>query len=781
MKSNIINVNKLKTFIKNFNGKIIFFILNETNHNDLLKKLFKINIKITIIKNINNAKKIGCFLIKSFIEKGFINNNKKIAIICENDLIDGKNSNINKFIYENSFKKEKNNKFIIDNLNNLKIGQPLIHVEYGVGRYCGLKILENKGIKTEYLILIYANNAKLYIPINSLDLIKKYINTRSDYIPIHTLGNESWLRSRKKAVLKIKDIAAELLEIYAKRSSQIGFSFKLNIEKYKNFCNLFPFNLTLDQKNAIKDVLYDMQKLSSMDRVICGDVGFGKTEVAMRAAFLAVENKKQVAILTPTTLLAKQHFNNFKKRFKKYIIKIEMLSRFRSHKEEKIILKNLSVGKIDILIGTHKILNNNVKWFDLGLLVIDEEHRFGVHHKDSIKKIKLNIDVLTLTATPIPRTLNMAISGIRDLSIISTPPERRLEIKTFVCKYDKKKIKNAILKEILRKGQVYYLCNNIKNINKTAEKLKKLVPTSEIAVGHGKMNKRELELVINDFYHNKFNVLVCTTIMETGIDISNANTIIIERADKFGLAQLHQLKGRVGRSDKQAYAWLFTPNNKKITINAQKRLEASELEKLGSGFIMSMQDLEIRGSGDILGVDQSGQETLGFHMYMETLNNAILSIKSGKNIEESKKVEIELQITSIIPNSFINNINTRLSFYKKISNANNEKELYDIKYELINDFGKLPEETNNLLDLSILKINAIELGIKRIEMKKNSGFIEFNNLSDINYDFLVTLLKKHPKDWKVDNNKKTLSFVQKKDINHKNRIDFIKKIIYKMR
>lgn len=680
--------------------------------------------------------------------------------------------------------KKKNycNKIKIDNLDNLQEGQPLIHIEHGIGRFYGLKILENKGITIEYLVLSYANNTKLYTPISSLNLIKKYINTNNKNVPLHTLGNELWSKSRKKTILKIQDLAVELLEIYAKRESQKGFSFKINSKKYKKFCNTFPFKITIDQESAIREVFYDMLKPISMDRLVCGDVGFGKTEVAMRAAFLAIDNKKQVAILTPTTLLAQQHFDNFKKRFHNWSVNIDMLSRFRSYKEEKNILNEISLGNINILIGTHKILKKNINWFDLGLLIVDEEHRFGVSHKDIIKKIKPNIDILTLTATPIPRTLNMAMNEIRDLSIISTPPENRLEIKTFTCEYSRKKIRKAILKEISRGGQVYYLFNNINNIKKSAKKLMKLVPEANIAIGHGKMCERELEIVMNNFYHNHFNVLVCTTIIETGIDIANANTIIIERADKFGLAQLHQLRGRVGRSNQQAYAWLLTPNQQCLTDNAKKRLEAiSSLEELGSGLTLSIQDLEIRGAGNILGKHQSGQiETIGFPMYIEILNNAISSIKEGKKLKSfdtNIDPQIELQITAIIPDTFIKNISTRLSFYKKISNSCNENELYEIKYELISNFGKLPIETKNLINISILKINARISGIKCIQFKKNNGFFEFNNMCNINYEFLLYLLNKEPKQWKINNEKKILKFFNKKISSSEKRINWVKNFI----
>lgn len=668
----------------------------------------------------------------------------------------------------------KNNNFFIDNLHDLKKGQPLIHINHGVGRYYGLKVLKNNQVTTEYLVLSYANNTKLYVPIYSLYLVKKYINKNNQNIPLHTLGNNIWLKNRKKIVSKIQDTAVELLEIYAQRLKKKGFSFNFNDEKYSLFCKKFNFTLTKDQESAINEVIKDMIKPSPMDRLICGDVGFGKTEVAMRAAFIAIENHKQVALLTPTTLLAQQHLDNFKKRFITYEVKIEMLSRFRSIQEEKKILEEIFLGKTNIIIGTHKILNKKIKWNNLGLLIIDEEHRFGVRDKEKIKIIKHDVDIITLTATPIPRTLNMAMQGIRDLSIITTPPAHRLEIKTYICKYDKKIIRKAILKEVHRGGQVYYLYNNVDNIKKTAQKLKKLIPEANISIGHGKMKERDLEKVMNDFYHNKFNVLVCTTIIETGIDISNANTILIENANKFGLAQLHQLRGRVGRSNKQAYAWLLTPNSQLITEDAKKRLEAiSNLEELGSGFTLSMQDLEIRGAGEILGKNQSGQiKSIGLFAYMEILEQAIRAIKKGKKIKDiDQRPDIDINISSIIPNDFIPNLNTRLNIYKKISNVNNEKNLKKIKNLLIYKFGKLPIETNNLIKIALLRIISQKIGIKKIKWGYKSGIIEFSENSKINYDLLISIIQKKPKEWRIENS--TCIKFYKNDVSKEDRIMWI--------
>lgn len=650
------------------------------------------------------------------------------------------------FYKKNLFKKKIKKHIISNNFNTLIINNPIVHIKHGIGLYKGLKKLKINETIAEYIVIKYAENTKLYVPITSIHLLNVYINKKNKNFSINKLGNDTWSKIRKKVINKIKDTAAELLKIHAVRSTKKGYSFKYKNEEYKFFCNSFPFNTTSDQEKAIKDVLNDMEKNIPMDRLICGDVGFGKTEIAMRAAFIAVKNKKQVAILVPTTLLAQQHFYTFKNRFFNLPFHIEMISRFRSLKEQKNILKNVISGNIDILIGTHKLLQNNIKWFDLGLLVIDEEHRFGVRHKEKIKKMRNNIDILTLTATPIPRTLNMAINGIRDLSIISTAPKNRLKIKTFISEYNEKIVRKAILQEVLRGGQVYYLYNDIENIEKAAKRIKRLVPEAAVDVGHGKMKEYDLENVMNNFYKKNFNVLVCTTIIETGIDVPMANTIIIERADKFGLAQLYQLRGRVGRSYYQAYAWLLTPHPKMISLNAHKRLEAvANVGDLGSGFNLSIEDLEIRGTGELLGEEQSGQiESIGLSLYTKLLNCAVKSLKDKNNnsLENyiDNKTEIELQIPTLFPESFIPNINTRLYFYEKIAHALNKNELNIIKDEITSKFGNLPEEASNLFNITFFKILAKKIGIKKIKIGRTEGFIEFSSKHIINPIWIKNLL-----------------------------------------
>ncbi|EPP6741768.1 transcription-repair coupling factor, partial [Cronobacter dublinensis] len=681
----------------------------------------------------------------------FIDTLRHRAFICESDLL---GERVTRRRQES--RRTINPDTLIRNLAELRPGQPVVHLEHGVGRYAGLTTLEAGGITAEYLMLTYAGDAKLYVPVSSLHLISRYAGGAEENAPLHKLGGDAWSKARQKAAEKVRDVAAELLDIYAQRAAKAGFAFKHDKEQYQLFCEGFPFETTPDQAQAINAVLSDMCQPLAMDRLVCGDVGFGKTEVAMRAAFLAVENNKQVAVLVPTTLLAQQHYDNFRDRFANWPVRIELLSRFRSAKEQAQVLEQAAEGKVDILIGTHKLLQSDVKMKDLGLLIVDEEHRFGVRHKERIKAMRADVDILTLTATPIPRTLNMAMSGMRDLSIIATPPARRLAVKTFVREYDNLVVREAILREVLRGGQVYYLYNDVENIQKAAQRLAELVPEARIAIGHGQMRERELERVMNDFHHQRFNVLVCTTIIETGIDIPTANTIIIERADHFGLAQLHQLRGRVGRSHHQAYAWLLTPPPKAMTTDAQKRLEAiASLEDLGAGFALATHDLEIRGAGELLGEDQSGQmETIGFSLYMELLENAVDALKAGRepSLEDltSQQTEVELRMPSLLPEAFIPDVNTRLSFYKRVASAKKEQELEEIKVELIDRFGLLPDPARNLLDIAALRQQAQKLGVRKIEANEKGGTIEFAEKNHVDPGWLIGLLQKEPQHYRLD-------------------------------
>ncbi|EBP3907124.1 transcription-repair coupling factor, partial [Salmonella enterica subsp. enterica] len=758
---------------------VIFSVESEGRREALGELLARIKIAPKRILHLDEAQDAGRYLMIGAAEHGFIDTQRNLALICESDLLGERVAR-----RRQDSRRTINPDTLIRNLAELHVGQPVVHLEHGVGRYAGMTTLEAGGIKGEYLMLTYANDAKLYVPVSSLHLISRYAGGAEESAPLHKLGGDAWSRARQKAAEKVRDVAAELLDIYAQRAAKEGFAFKHDREQYQLFCDSFPFETTPDQAQAINAVLSDMCQPLAMDRLVCGDVGFGKTEVAMRAAFLAVENHKQVAVLVPTTLLAQQHYDNFRDRFANWPVRIEMLSRFRSAKEQTQILAEAAEGKIDILIGTHKLLQSDVKLRDLGLLIVDEEHRFGVRHKERIKAMRADVDILTLTATPIPRTLNMAMSGMRDLSIIATPPARRLAVKTFVREYDSLVVREAILREVLRGGQVYYLYNDVENIQKAAERLAELVPEARIAIGHGQMRERELERVMNDFHHQRFNVLVCTTIIETGIDIPTANTIIIERADHFGLAQLHQLRGRVGRSHHQAYAWLLTPHPKAMTTDAQKRLEAiASLEDLGAGFALATHDLEIRGAGELLGEEQSGSmETIGFSLYMELLENAVDALKAGRepSLEDltSQQTEVELRMPSLLPDDFIPDVNTRLSFYKRIASAKNENELEEIKVELIDRFGLLPDPARNLLDIARLRQQAQKLGIRKLEGNEKGGTIEFAEKNHVDPAWLIGLLQKQPQHFRLDGPTR-LKFIQ--DLSErKTRIDWVRQFMQQL-
>ncbi|MCE0826284.1 transcription-repair coupling factor [Buttiauxella sp. A2-C2_NF] len=744
-------LDNLRKFLESFAGPVVFSVESEGRREALGELLSRIKVAPKRIYRLDEAADNGRYLMQGSSEHGFIDTLRNRALICESDLLGERVSR-----RRQDSRRTINPDTLIRNLAELHTGQPVVHLEHGVGRYAGLTTLEAGGITAEYLMLTYHGDAKLYVPVSSLHLISRYAGGAEENAPLHKLGSDAWSRARQKAAEKVRDVAAELLDIYAQRAAKQGFAFKHDREQYQLFCDAFPFETTPDQAQAINAVLSDMCQPLAMDRLVCGDVGFGKTEVAMRAAFLAVENHKQVAVLVPTTLLAQQHLDNFRDRFANWPVRIEMLSRFRTAKEQAQILQEASEGKVDILIGTHKLLQNDVKMKDLGLLIVDEEHRFGVRHKERIKAMRADVDILTLTATPIPRTLNMAMSGMRDLSIIATPPARRLAVKTFVRQYDELVVREAILREVLRGGQVYYLYNDVENIQKAADRLAVLVPEARITIGHGQMRERELERVMNDFHHQRFNVLVCTTIIETGIDIPTANTIIIERADHFGLAQLHQLRGRVGRSHHQAYAWLLTPHPKAMTTDAQKRLEAiASLEDLGAGFALATHDLEIRGAGELLGEGQSGSmETIGFSLYMEMLENAVDALKDGRepSLEDltSSQTEVELRMPALLPDDFIPDVNTRLSFYKRIASAKTGHELDELKVELIDRFGLLPDPARNLLDIAALRQQAQKLGVRKIEGNEKGGVIEFAEKNHVNPVWLIGLLQKQPQHYRLD-------------------------------
>ncbi len=644
---------------------------------------------------------------------------------------------------------------LFKDINELREGVPVVHLEHGVGRYLGLQTLEVDGQETEFLTLEYAEGSKLYVPVASLHLISRYAGADPDLAPLHRLGSDQWEKARRKASEKASDVAAQLLDVYARREARKGFSFTIDKPLYDQFASAFPFEETPDQQLAIDAVLEDMRAPRVMDRLVCGDVGFGKTEVAMRAAFVATQNHKQVAVLVPTTLLAQQHFNSFSDRFADWPVNVAVVSRFRSGKEIAEISRKLTAGDIDIVIGTHKLLQSDFNFHDLGLLIIDEEHRFGVKQKESIKSLRSAVDILTLTATPIPRTLNMALGGMRDLSVIATPPARRLSIRTFIREHNIALVKEAILRETLRGGQVYYLHNEVKTIEESARKLRELLPDLSIAVAHGQMRERALEQVMSAFYHQRHHILLCSTIIETGIDIPNANTIIIERADKFGLAQLHQLRGRVGRSHHQAYAYLLCPPRSAVTPDAAKRLEAIEAAgDLGAGYLLATHDLEIRGAGELLGEEQSGQiHSVGFALYMDMLQRAVEALKRGEipdvDAPLDQGTEVDLHLPALIPESYLPDINTRLVLYKRVAAARDDAELRDLQVEMIDRFGLLPEQTANLFEIARLRLRAQALGIHNIEAGPRGGSIEFKESTSVNPMSLVKLVQSEPRAYKL--------------------------------
>lgn len=750
---------KLTRFLASFSGAVIFSVESEGRQAVLAELLASNNIVLRPLQRLQEASAAHYWVMIGAAEHGFIDSLCQRALICEADLFGERVSR-----RQQDNRRTINPDMLIRNLAELRSGQPVVHLEHGVGRYVGLTTLQTGGIDAEYLVLLYACDSKLYVPVSSLHLLTRYAGGAEENAPLHKLGGDGWQKARQKAADKVRDVAAELLDIHARRAARAGMAFSLN-QYYPLFCQGFAFDTTPDQQQAIDAVISDMCQPQAMDRLICGDVGFGKTEVAMRAAFLAVMNHKQVAVLVPTTLLAQQHFDNFRDRFASWPVRIEMLSRFRTSKEQNQILQQLQQGNVDIVIGTHKLLQSDLRWHDLGLLIIDEEHRFGVRHKERLKSLRADVDILTLTATPIPRTLNMAMSGMRDLSIIATPPARRLAVKTFIREFDSLVIREAILREILRGGQVYYLHNDVASINYAAQQLEELVPQARIAIGHGQMHERDLEWVMNGFHHQRFNVLVCTTIIETGIDIPSANTIIINRADQFGLAQLHQLRGRVGRSHHQAYAWLLTPPQVALTADAKKRLEAiASLEDLGAGFALATHDLEIRGAGELLGEDQSGQmETIGFSLYMELLENAVNALKAGRepSLDDltRQQTEIELRLPALLPDDYLPDVNTRLSFYKRIASAGNQQQLDDIKIELIDRFGKLPDASHNLLNIARLRQQSQAIGISKIEAGDTGGVIEFTEHTCVNPLSIIELIQKQPQHYRFDGNNK-LKFSQ---------------------
>ncbi|MEI2417210.1 transcription-repair coupling factor [Orrella sp. JC864] len=637
---------------------------------------------------------------------------------------------------------------MVRDLSELRPGDPVVHAQHGIGRYHGLVGMDMGEGEMEFLHLEYANGSTLYVPVSQLHVIARYSGADPEAAPLHQLGSGQWDKARRKAARQVRDTAAELLDLYAKRAAREGYAFKLPLSDYEMFAEGFGFEETPDQAAAIQAVLMDMSSGRPMDRLVCGDVGFGKTEVALRAAFMAVANGKQVAILCPTTLLAEQHAQTFSDRFADWPVKVVELSRFRSAKEVAATIEGINNGTVDIVIGTHKLLSKDVKFKRLGLTIIDEEHRFGVRQKEALKALRAEVDVLTLTATPIPRTLGMSLEGIRDFSVIATAPQKRLAIKTFVRREDGSTIREALLRELKRGGQAYFLHNEVETIHNRRARLEELVPEARIGVAHGQMPERELEQVMKAFYQQRFNVLLCTTIIETGIDVPSANTIVIHRADRFGLAQLHQLRGRVGRSHHQAYAYLLTPGEDAITSNAKKRLEAIQaMEELGSGFYLAMHDLEIRGTGEVLGEAQSGNiQEVGFSMYNEMLNEAVRALKAGQEPDLdapfSAGCEVNLHLPALLPADYCGDVHARLAIYKRLSHAADEDALIEIQEELVDRFGKLPDAARALLATHRLRLAAQPLGVQKIDASESQALLQFKPKAPVDPVRIIELVQK---------------------------------------
>ncbi len=685
------------------------------------------------------------------LEKGLLLREPAIAVITEAQLYGERAAQRRR-----RSRGEREPEAIIRSLAELRIGDPVVHEDHGVGRYLGLQTLDIGDGPAEFLTLEYADGDKLYIPALSLHLISRYTGTDPEQAPLHKLGGEAWEKAKRRALEKAHDAATELLEIYALRAARAGHAFPPPDEHYQSFAGAFPFEETPDQERAIQEVLQDMQTAKPMDRLVCGDVGFGKTEVAIRATFLAVMGKAQVAVLVPTTLLAQQHFQNFQDRFAGLPFRIELISRFRSPADQRKVLTALANGTVDIIIGTHRLLQDDVRFKRLGLVIIDEEHRFGVRQKERLKKLRSEADILAMTATPIPRTLNLSLSGLRDISLITTAPEGRLSVKTFISEVNRSVIREACLREIRRGGQVYYLHNEVRTIDKAARELQELMPEADIRIAHGQMPERDLERIMLDFYHQRFNILVCSTIIESGIDVPSANTIIIERADKFGLAQLHQLRGRVGRSHHRAYAYLLVPDRRALTEDARKRLEAIEsLEELGAGFTLASHDLEIRGAGELLGETQSGMiDEVGFTLYSELLNRAVRSLQAGRLPETDTSLhsgtEINLHAPALFPENYLPDVHMRLILYKRISSVKTLTALQELMEEIIDRFGVLPEAGKLLFRATELKILTTPLGIRKIDAGPRGVRVEFIDKPDVDSAAILRLLQSAPKTYKLD-------------------------------
>ena len=745
----------LKSFLGHYPGRVLIAADSPGRREALLEVLQAAELKPPVVGDLPTflADASQRFAITvAPLEDGFALDTPALAVLTERQLFPERAGTTRR-----SRRVGREPEAIIRDLGELTEGAPIVHEDHGVGRYRGLIVLDAGGMPGEFLEIEYAKGDRLYVPVAQLHLISRYSGASPETAPLHSLGGEQWSKAKRRAAEKVRDVAAELLEIQARRRARAGLALHVDRAMYEPFAAGFPFEETPDQIAAIEATLRDLASSQPMDRVVCGDVGFGKTEVAVRAAFAAASAGKQVAVLVPTTLLAEQHYRNFRDRFADWPLRVEVLSRFKSTKEIKAELEKVAAGTIDVIIGTHRLLQPDVKFKDLGLVVVDEEQRFGVRQKEALKAMRANVHLLTLTATPIPRTLNMAMAGLRDLSIIATPPPNRLAVQTFITAWDNALLREAFQRELARGGQLYFLHNDVESIGRMQRDLAELVPEARIGIAHGQMPERELERVMLDFQKQRYNVLLSTTIIESGIDIPNANTIIINRADRFGLAQLHQLRGRVGRSHHRAYAYLVVPDKRSMTPDAEKRLEAiASMDELGAGFTLATHDLEIRGAGELLGEDQSGQMAeVGFSLYTELLERAVRSIRLGKLPdldagEEVRGAEVELHVPALIPDDYLPDVHTRLTLYKRISSARDSAELRELQVEMIDRFGLLPDAAKHLFAVAELKLQCNALGIRKLELGENGGRVVFESQPSIDPMAIITMIQKQPKLYAMD-------------------------------
>ena len=746
----------LKRFLENFDGRVLIAAKSLGYREQLTQTLHKAGIHVHPVEGWQafcESRESPCICVGD-VQTGAEFEHRRLALVSDGQILGRQGAPARR-----ASKRTPDADAIIRNLDDLTAGCPIVHEEHGVGRYRGLECLDVGGERFEFLVIEYAGGAKLYVPVSSLHLVTRYTGGETDVAPLHELGGDHWRKAKKKAAQKAFDVAAELLDVQARRKASKGVAYAIDDEEYLTFSKAFPYEETPDQLKAMEDVRADMHKDAPMDRIVCGDVGFGKTEVAMRAAFIAVNNDRQVAVLVPTTLLATQHFDSFTSRFADWPVRIEMLSRFVTRTGQREVLDGLAGGEVDVVIGTHRLLTGDVKYKRLGLIVIDEEQRFGVRHKERLKSLAAGSDVLTLTATPIPRTLNMSLSGLRDLSLITTPPPNRRAIKTFVNQWDDALVCEICRRERHRGGQIYLVHNRVEDLEALTERLRKLLPEMDVRFAHGQMRARKLEAVMLDFYRRRFDVLVCTTIIESGLDVPSANSIIINNADRFGLAQMHQMRGRVGRSHYQAYAYLALSGPRALLPgDARKRLEAVEsIEEIGAGFTLATHDLEIRGAGELLGDNQSGHiQQVGFTMYNDLLKRAIETLKSGKDVDLDQPLnvvtEVDLGEPALIPEDYLPDVNLRLVLYRRIAATENQKALEDLKREMIDRFGLMPAHALNLFTNAEIRLRCFALGIRKLEISAKSGSLQFGERSQtdskIDVEHLVNLVRNSPETYR---------------------------------